>query len=188
MSTLNRKRGFTLIELLVVIVILGISVALLLPNMGSLRDDRDLERAAQRLAALLELASEEAGMQGRELGIRFGRDNYAFVDLDPDTGAWIALSGDDMLYPRTLPEDSDFELLLEERQILLESEAIPAADDDKDDDELTIDVGPAPHVALLSSGETTPFTLYLRQDFSRTSIVIEGDALGGIEINSGNEP
>ena len=184
MKLLLARRGFTLIELLVVIMILGISVALLLPNLGSLRDDRDMQREAQRLTALIELASEEAAMQGREFGLRFGRDDYSFYDLDADTGAWVELAGDDFLRARSLPEDGEFDLWLEDRQILLEADARPAADNAaRDDDE--VNVGVAPHIAILSSGEMTPFVLQLRRDFSTEEITLTGNSFGAIEISYG---
>ena len=187
MKPANATSGFTLIELLVVITILGIAVALLLPNLGSLRDDRDMQREVQRLTALIELASEEAAMQGREFGLRFGQDNYAFLDLDPNTGAWIELGGDDFLRPRALPDEAEFELWLEDRQILLDAKAIPLAEDPVDDEDDQVDTGPPPHVAILSSGEMTPFLLRFRRDFEIDEITLSGDSFGALEIDYGSE-
>ena len=60
---MNRSRGFTLIELLVVIALIAISVAAVSP---ALRDptQSQLEREAERLAALLEMARAESRADG----------------------------------------------------------------------------------------------------------------------------
>lgn len=177
-----RQRAFTLVELLVVIVIIGISVAALLLRITLLRDDRDLEREARRLSALIELAAEEAALQGRDYGLRFGLHGYRFYEQDPATGAWVELAGDEILRERALPEDLRFNLKLEEREILL-AESIEgdrrerdAADDDGPDP------GPAPHVLLLSSGDATPFELTVSRDFDDARAELSGNFLGRVEL------
>ena len=179
-------RGFTLIELLVVIVILGISVAAVLPSIGLLQDDRELEREARRLAALIELAAEEAAMQSRDYGLRFGLHGYRFYEQDPQTGAWVELSGDEILRERTVTEDLRFSLNLESRDIRL-FEAIEGDRQRRDPDDGP-DPGPTPHVLLLSSGDTTPFELTLSRDFDDARAELTGDFLGRVELVTEEAP
>ena len=68
-SPRSRSRGFTLIEILVVVVIVAITVSIALLSIGLARDDRTLQTEAQRFAALLEVALDDATLQGREYGI-----------------------------------------------------------------------------------------------------------------------
>lgn len=179
-------RGFTLIELLVVIVILGISVAAVLPSIGLLQDDRELEREARRLAALIELAAEEAAMQSRDYGLRFGLHGYRFYEQDPQTGAWVELAGDEILRERTVSEDLRFSLNLESRDIRL-FEAIEGDRQRRDPDDGP-DPGPTPHVLLLSSGDTTPFELTLSRDFDDARAELAGDFLGRVELVTEEAP
>ncbi len=177
-----RQRAFTLVELLVVIVIIGISVAALLLRITLLRDDRDLEREARRLSALIELAAEEAALQGRDYGLRFGLHGYRFYEQDPATGAWVELAGDDILRERTLPEDLRFNLKLEEREILL-TESIEGDRRQREaEDDDGPDPGPAPHVLLLSSGDATPFELTVSRDFDDARAELSGNFLGRVEL------
>ena len=180
------SQGFTLIELLVVIVILGISVAAVLPSIGFLQDDRELQREARRLAALIELAAEEAAMQSRDYGLRFGLHGYRFYEQDPQTGAWVELSGDEVLRERTLSDDLRVELTLESRDIRL-FEAIEGDRQPRDPDDGP-DPGPTPHVLLLSSGDTTPFELTLSRDFDDARAELTGDFLGRVELVTEDTP
>ncbi len=175
-------RGLTLIELLVVIVILGISVAAVLPSIGLLQDDRGLQREARRLAALIELAAEEAAMQSRDYGLRFGLHGYRFYEQDPQTGAWVEMAGDEILRERTIADDLRFSLRLESREIRL-FEAIEGDRQRRDPDDGP-DPGPTPHVLLLSSGDTTPFELTLSRDFDDARAELTGDFLGRVELKT----
>lgn len=179
-------RGFTLLELLVVIVILGISVAAVLPSIGLLQDDRELQREARRLAALIELAAEEAAMQSRDYGLRFGLHGYRFYEQDPQTGAWVELAGDEILRERTLADDLRLDLTLESRDIRL-FEAIEGDRQPRDPDDGP-DPGPTPHVLLLSSGDTTPFELTLSRDFDDARAELTGDFMGRVELVTEDEP
>ncbi len=181
----KHNRGFTLIEILVVLVVIGIFVAFALPQLGTLGTDQSLNKEASKLAALMELASDEATMQGREFGLRFGESNYIFYDLDADTGAWVELTDDDYLRERNLPEGFRFRLWIEEREIVLGQSARPPATEEPDSGETV--VGPPPHIALLSSGESTPFELLLEQDFVDQQIILTGDALSAIAIEANRQ-
>ncbi len=181
---MKRARGFTLIEILVVLVVLGIIVAALLPKLGDLSDSRDLERDVRRLGALLGLANEEAVMQGREFGLRVSQREYAFYDLDVQTGAWLEVVNDDTLRSRSFPDDVELTLLVEDTQVLLDAELREFEDADEQDSDSEIKTAPPPHVALLSSGETTPFELRVRDRYGDSEFIIAGDAYGVIEFRT----
>jgi len=84
-STVRRiPSGFSLLELLVVVFIIGILATMFTLSVGVTGADQELEREVDRLRAVLELASQEAIMQGREIGMRFYRDGYEFAAYHED--------------------------------------------------------------------------------------------------------
>jgi general secretion pathway protein H len=151
-------RGFTLIEILVVVVIAGIVSSIVLLSMGVLRDDRDLQIETYRMASLIELAADEAMLQGRDYGLEMQLGGYRFVEYDPYTESWAEIIGDDMLRPRKLPEGFEFELYLEGRRIELSQQMSEIPSDDDEENQIRLSAY-APHALLLSSGDLTPFEL-----------------------------
>jgi len=79
MAARHRSAGFTLLELLMVILVVGIlsSVVLLNINLGG--PERQLPEEAERLSALLALASDEAVMENREYGLKVEAGGYVFL-------------------------------------------------------------------------------------------------------------
>ena len=69
----HSHRGFTLIELLVVIFIIGVVVA---AATITLRDNQGkrIDQKSQQLAALIDLAKEQAIFNSEELGIVFTKE------------------------------------------------------------------------------------------------------------------
>jgi len=161
------RPGFTLIEVLVVVVIIGIVSSVVLISLGAIGDDRDLEREARRIASLVELAADEAELQGRDFGIEFLRGGYRFVEYDPYFNSWAEVVGDDLLRPRSLPENVELALAIEDRRIELNER--PAETGNKDDEEEDDDrdnplvENYAPHSMILSNGDLSPFELTLRR-------------------------
>ncbi|HNQ04426.1 MAG TPA: prepilin-type N-terminal cleavage/methylation domain-containing protein [Thiobacillaceae bacterium] len=97
-------RGFTLLEMLVTLAIIGMAVSTvviaLYPDPSAL-----VSKEAQRLAALLELASEESALIGMPLAWIGRDDGYEFqarelAERGPD---WGVVRGDEHLRPRRLP-------------------------------------------------------------------------------------
>jgi len=183
-----RRRGdirnygaFTLIELLVVIVIIGIMSAFLLLSLGILGDDRALDQQARRLASLLELSLDEATLQGRDFGLEMMLGGYRFVELDPITGQWNEIVGDDMLKPRKLDEGMEFELFIEDRRVPLREQAAKTEKDDGNKRDPTENY--APHALILSSGDLSPFTLRIVRAADRASKTLGVSVAGEIEID-----
>ncbi|MEX0977084.1 MAG: type II secretion system minor pseudopilin GspH [Woeseia sp.] len=171
--------GFTLIEVLVVVIIVGIVSAVVILSFGVLGDDRAMQQQARRLASLVDLASDEALMQGRDYGLEFTRQGYRFLEHDPFSGQWQEIIGDDVLRPRQLDDDLELDLVLEDRNIAL-GEQFSAAETDEDDERSADDF--APHVLIMSSGETTPFSLLIVRSSDRSEVQVEMSVTGEIEI------
>lgn len=165
------QRGFTLIEILVVVVIIAVLVSVVTMTVRS-DPDAAVEEEAQRLAALLRFARQEALLQGRELALEFTRDGYTFLTLEGQE--WLPLS--DRIYRRrTLPQDVDMELYIEGEQFDLATLARAAGDDEEED-------AVPPRVYILSSGEMTPFEVVLQRDGSDVSFQVRGDPVGQPQV------
>ena len=115
--------GFTLIEILVVVFIAGVLLSVAVLSLGALGDDRDVEREGRRIQSLIQLAGDEAELQGRDFGIEFLRQGYRFVEYDPLFEQWSEIIGDEVLRPRSLPEGYEMALFVEDRQVSLSEEA-----------------------------------------------------------------
>ena len=140
-----RSSGFTLVEILVVLVIIGIVIAVALLSFGILGDDRGLDREARRMSALIEMVTDEAMIQGRDYGIEIVQGGYRFVEYDPLINQWHEVIGDDLMRARTLEEGSEFELFIEDHQVLLktQSESLDVNAEDERKRDLTDDYLPA---------------------------------------------
>ncbi|MCH9693713.1 MAG: type II secretion system minor pseudopilin GspH [Gammaproteobacteria bacterium] len=176
------QAGFTLIEILVVIVIVGTVLSIALLSFGLLGDDREVKTEAHRFVALAELAQDEATMQSREFGIEFMTAGYRFVEYDALTAQWADVPYDDTMRLRALPEGVEFELFLEDKRIVLSNDPAPFEDPDKQDGRGPTEVY-APHLLVYSSGDATPFELHILRDADERRVVIQGNALGQLEID-----
>lgn len=157
------KQGFTLIELMVVLVIIGVLLTFTTLSMNRHDARHELQTTAQRLTYLLQLAHEQAMLQGVEMGLEVLPTGYRFYQQQPN--GWQLLQQDDTFYPRELPPATQWQLDLENRAILLE------------------DVKELPQVLLLSSGELIPFRLRLELTESSQALwQIEGTLMGHIQL------
>ena len=180
-SGADRDRGFTLIELLVTIVIIGIILSIAVMSLSLVGDDREVRKEAQRLMSLLEVAKDDAVLQGREFGVEFLLGSYRFVEYEPISGQWLDILGEDLLRTRQIPEEMEISLFLEGKRITLEENPIELADADRAD-ATTQARYYAPHIMLFSSGDMTPFEVHINRVTDSLSVALQGDLLGNLEF------
>lgn len=132
-------RGFSLLELLVVLLLIGIILTMATLSVGPVGNRADSASEAHRLAALLQLAREQAVLQGLEHGLEVSRGGYRVLAFEDDQ--WAPLS-DTTWRPRVLPEGLRLDLAIEGRAL-----ALPAEQPGE------------PQLLLLSSDEMTPFEI-----------------------------
>jgi len=137
----SKAAGFTLLEILVVVLIIGVLSAVFLLSVDSNREEKG-KHEAQRFAALMKLAGQEAMLRSRELAVEIFPDGYRF--LVSEEQQWQPLE-DDILTPQQLPEGMS---------LLLQFDGADVAWADAQEVE-------APRIYLLSTGEMTPFELTL---------------------------
>ena len=182
-----RGSGFTLIEVLVVVVIIGVVSAIVVLGLGNLGNDRELQNEARRMTSLIEMASDEATMQGRDFGLEVLQTSYRFVEFDSLTEQWYEVIGDDLMRPRQLAQDTEFDLFLEDRRVLLEVEAADIAQDDDDDDDRDLIDDYLPHILVLSSGDISPFELEIIRMTDRASVQLSVSPAGELKVGASED-
>lgn len=181
-STARYGAGFTLIEIMVVLVIVGIIVAIALLSLGTLGDNRNLETEARRLSTLIQMANDDATIQGRDFGLEVMQTGYRFVEFDPYLNQWFEVTDDDFMRERALEEGSEFELIIEERRLLLQEEARETEDEDDDEDSRDLTDDYLPHILILSSGDTSPFELRIIRQSDKSEVTLTMTAAGELRI------
>ena len=200
MFTRRKQSGFSLLELLVVVFIIGVLSTMFTLSVGLTGSDQELETETDRLIAVVQLASDEAIMQGRELGMRFYPDGYEFATFqedfveyydveesnqsgeqdnpeEQDQSQWIVLGNEAILGQRSLPDGILLELEIDGRLVILER-------DDEGDEEENSKPDYQPQIRLFSSGDVSPFVVQLRRTFENKGVQIDFDAQGMVEVTS----
>lgn len=167
-------RGFTLLEILVVLVIMATLAGLLVFSFSD-SPERRLRREADGLAALLNVAADEAVMRGMELGLIVTGEGYSFLYYNVATKKWEALP-DRPLGRHAFPEVYEVTFALDGERLDEKSLERVRALAARSDDEVK-----RPMLLLLSSGEITPFTLTLRHG-DDAEATLAGDGVNPVAV------
>lgn len=161
---MRHQRGFTLLEILVVVFIIGIILSFATLNLGGRALDDRAEEEVRRLQAIFELARDEAGLTGFQLGWLADEERYQFLALQESGWAQYAERGPF----RARPLEKPFRIKLQ-----VEDFSIGA-----DDEAQQI----SPQIIFFSSGEVTPFSLQLSAPQLDVIYKLSGNLLGQISL------
>lgn len=155
----GNAHGFTLIEVMVVLVVVGLLVTLVGINLGGGGERRELEEVSRELYLKMQVASEEAVITNREIGLRVNEGRYRFLEWQPEEDNWVAAQGRGF-GTSTLPQWVEYEIETDT------GAGRELGDDDEDGETL-------PDLVFFSSGESTPFELFLwwEQDADRSHVI-----------------
>lgn len=157
-----RPSGFTLIEILVVVVILGVLAAALTLAVGVGGGERQLERQAEQVRALLGYACEHAELSGREIGVSMNTSGYRFSRLERDV--WMAFR-DGELRPRAWLANSSATLSRDGQRV-----------------EIALQFPEKPQLLCFSSGELTAFELEFRLPENSARYRLDGRPDGAVTL------
>ena len=174
------QAGFSLLEVLVVLFIIGVAVTFATLSLGTDHRSRLLRVEAERLAHLIQIASQQAVMQSRQFGLDVSSDGYRFYIFNQHK--WTPLEGDDLLRQRHLPAGFRLGLDLGAPTPTLASSSM-ADSGGGDSGKKTRQ----PPILMLSSGEMVPFKLTLSEDrHPSDAYVVQGSFDGVVKVSSAN--
>ena len=161
----DSERGFTLIELLVVLIVLGLLVSLVGLNIDSASERRELTEVTRSLFLRMQVATDEAVISGREIGLRFEEDRYRFLVLDRDSDTWAPPQGR-ALSGASLPQWMGTQI---------DTDAAGGTGlGDEGSDQL-------PDIVFFSSGQITPFELELWWEMDEDATqILRSDGVNGV--------
>lgn len=135
--------GFTLLEVLIVITLVGILTGVVVLGFTGADTQQEVKGLAQRFAFRVELARQTALNRNREWGIYVDETDYRFAEFSPDQGEW----------EEQTQRPFDVVEMPGHVRLRVETEGVgelPFADGER-----------LPQILVFSSGEVTPFTLFL---------------------------
>lgn len=153
-------------------IVIGVILSITTLTVGDGGLTKQVEHEAQRLAAVLKLASEQAIIQAEEIGISFDATGYRFYQLQGQS--WQPLQ-DEIFRPHTFHININVELLIDG----IKSPPTSVCTE--------ITCSPIPPLLFFSSGEITPYELTI---FSVTNNIsnktltyrVIGEATGKITV------
>lgn len=155
----GRQSGFTLLELLVVVVMVAVLTGTVILGFTGADTEQRLRGSADQLAYAIELARQYALQRNREWGLYVEPDAIQFVEFDPEEKAWVERTERPFGSTEILPNV----------ELRVESERFDQLSKQDQED--------LPRVILFSSGEVTPFTLFMEPQWDAPAWEVSSDGI-----------
>ena len=84
----RREAGLTLVEMLVVLAIIGVMGSIAVLGLGGADRNVGLQAEAQRLAASLQLAADDALVSDRPVALSTNSESYSFIQWNSERRQW----------------------------------------------------------------------------------------------------
>lgn len=191
------SRGFTLIEILAVLVIIGIVTAIAVISLRTMDSRDEAGKTAQHLGGLIQLASENARAENIQYGLRIDPHHFGFMRFNGR--GWDPVRNDPVLARQSVPSgltlaihtqgEIKIPVVATASGTVAAAAAMTASPQISSPAAMTAEAAgsgepvPPPQVAILSSGELTPFTLTLTTATGKT-YVVHGDGNGQIHVEA----
>lgn len=146
--------------MMVVLIIIGIIVSSVVLSIKTDDIEEHMEMEMRRIQTLLNLARDEAVLQGHEMALTVAENRYLFEILV--NNRWEPITDDKIFRERAVVPGTELALVVDDLEISFANKQfdLSVGDDDekekKDEDR--------PRVFILSSGEIMPFELILRTE------------------------
>jgi general secretion pathway protein H len=167
------NRGFTLIEIMITMVVIAIVVSLSVVSLSS-NPANELDREAARLQRVIQLAADDAVVQGVEFGLVINGQGYYFLFLDAETLMWSPVV-DTAFRAYEFPEQIQVSIEIDgeniDDEVLQQLAQLQNLSDEEES---------RPSLLLLSSGELTPFTIQFSHSAVEQSVLIMSDGVSGV--------
>lgn len=166
----GRQRGFSLLELILVLVIIGIVLSAITLSITNRRLD-NLQLEAQRLQALISMATDQAVISNQEYGLSIDDSEYQFLIYDQgnDEAKWVPVDDQSMrqFQTRKFPEGVSVRIQVaglygNSSDDELDNGTLSPVQDEEDDESKEKPL--LPQILMLSSAEVTPFVIRLGYD------------------------
>lgn len=158
MTSHRASSGFTLIEVLVVIMLIAIITTTIALRISA-SPEKHMHEEVRRMNALVRMASEQALLQGRDVGMSVEETSYSFYLFDQLQQRWLSMEAEAIFRTRTLPANMHMDISVEDSSVTW-----PEPEENTEEDEDDAQTFPTPQVLMLSSGEITAFDIYFTAD------------------------
>ena len=99
------EAGLTLVEVLVVLAIVGVMSSIAVIGLGGAGQGASAQAEARRLAASIQLASDEAMVTDRSLALSVDGKGYSFVEWNAEAREWQPHKAEDLGQRHELPDE-----------------------------------------------------------------------------------
>ncbi|EKD71210.1 MAG: hypothetical protein ACD_46C00245G0001, partial [uncultured bacterium] len=161
----KQSRGFTLIEILIVIFIISIVTSVAMLSI-SRNENKQIESFANELTQMLTLAEEQAMLQPSVMGLTFKQQTLQFSALKKASDGkdeWQLLR-DNVLGEHRIPDNIEINIDAGGKKI-----------NEADEVEKKL-----PQVVISTSGDLSPFTIYIGKKGKKPRYAIIGSADGKV--------